>query len=30
MDYRDFIPDNDGARRQKIEYLEEAAGNVVF
>jgi hypothetical protein len=30
MDYRDFIPDSDKAKREKIEYLEEAAGNVVF
>ena len=29
MDYRDFIPDSDEAKRQKIVILEEA-GDVVF
>jgi hypothetical protein len=30
MDYRDFIPDDDKAKDQKIAYLEEAADGAVF
>jgi len=30
MDYRDFIPDNDPKKREKIAYLEEVAGIAVF
>jgi hypothetical protein len=30
MDYRDFIPDDDAAKKQKVAYLEEAAGGMVF
>jgi hypothetical protein len=30
MDYRDFIPDGDKAKREKIAYLEEVANDAVF
>jgi hypothetical protein len=30
MDYRDFIPDSDKAKRKKVAYLEEAAEGTVF
>lgn len=30
MDYRDFIPDSDSTKRQKIAQLEETIGTAVF